>query len=221
MKIDIIASSSAGNCFLFNDSVIIDMGIPMKLLKEKIDLNQVTHILLTHTHGDHFNKATIRNIISAYPHIKFIFGEWMREPMRLLRVENFEAIEMNKLYDFDTFKLAGFDAIHDAPNCGYRLVFGKHRHFHVTDIGTLYGLTALNYDTATIECNHHRETALKLIQEKAERGEYSHLVKALDNHLDVIECVDFVKANKIKKLIPVHIGDSTRVEVEKYIKDKA
>jgi len=213
MKIDIIATGSSGNCFLFDDSVIVDMGIPMTQIRDKIDFEKVTHILLTHIHGDHFHKPMIRRICERHKHIKFIFGEWMREPMRLLRVENFEVIEMNKLYDFGTFKLAGVGAYHDVENCGYRLVFGQHKHFHMTDTSTLQGITALNYDTATIECNYHKETALKIIEEKRERGEFSHLCKALENHLDVIDCIDFCEVNKIGKLIPVHIGESTRKEV--------
>jgi len=208
---------------MFNENVIIDMGVSMKSLKDKIDFNNITHILLTHVHGDHFNKTTIRNIISSYPHIKFIFGEWMREPMRLLRVENYEVIEMNKLYKFEDFKLAGVSAYHDVENCGYRLVFGEHKHFHMTDTSTmtdpitLQMIIAKNYDTATIECNYHRYTALRIIKKNSERGEFSHLSKALLNHLDVADCVDFVNRNKIKKLIPVHIGDSTRKEVMEYL----
>ena len=218
MKIDIVATGSSGNCFMFEDSVIIDMGVPMSQLEDKIDFNRITHVLLTHIHGDHFNKATIRNIITNHKHIKFIYGEWLREPMRLMRVQNFEVIEMNKLYDFNSFKLAGVGAYHDVPNCGYRLVFGEHKHFHITDTSTLQGITAVDYDTSTIECNYHKETALRVIEHKTEREEFPHLVKALKNHLDVADCVEFVKANRIKKLIPIHIGDSTREQVLEYLK---
>ena len=219
MKVNIIATASTGNCFLFEDSIIIDIGVPMKQLEGVLDFKEITHILLTHIHGDHFNKTTIRNIIANHKHIKFIFGEWMREPMRLLRVDNFEVIDMNKLYDFDVFKLVGVNAYHDVENCGYRLVFGEHKHFHMTDTSTLEGITALNYDTATVECNYHKETALGIIEEKYERGEFSHLRKALENHLDVADCVSFCVENKIKELIPVHVGSSTMAEVGDYLKD--
>jgi len=202
---------------MFNEKVIIDIGVSMKSLRDKIDFNNITHILLTHIHGDHFNKTTIRNIIVSYHNIKFIYGEWMREPMRLLRVENYKVIEMNKLYKFEDFKLAGVWAYHDVENCGYRLVFGEYKHFHMTDTSTLQGITASHYDTATIECNYYRDTALYIIENKRERGEFSHLSKALLNHLDVADCVDFINENKIKKLIPVHIGDSTKKEVLNYI----
>lgn len=36
----------------------------------------------------------------------------------------------------------------------------------------------------------------------------------METHLDVHEAISFTKENNIKKLIPVHIGDSTRKEVE-------
>jgi len=218
MKVDVIATGSTGNVFMF-DNIIIDIGVPMKQLKDKIDFSKISHIFLTHIHQDHFNKTTIRNIITNHKHIKIVYGEWLSEPMRLLRVENFEVIEMNKLYEFGGFKVAGFFVTHDAPNCGYRLVKDGHKHIHATDINTLMGITAQGYDTATIECNYHRDTVLDIIESKRERGEFSHLVKALENHLDVADCVEFCKVNKIKRLIPVHVGESSRVEVMQYIKD--
>ena len=53
----IIESSSAGNCFKCG-SLMIDLGLPYSKTKEH--LTDITHILLTHVHGDHLNMTTIR-----------------------------------------------------------------------------------------------------------------------------------------------------------------
>jgi len=218
MTCDIIATGSSGNCFLFNGTVLIDLGVPYSHLKD-VDFSKITHILLTHKHGDHFSEATIRRVNSDHKHIKFIFGEWLKEPMRLLRVENFEVIEMNKAYDFG-FKIAGVVAYHDVPNCGYRLIFDNHKHLHITDTSTIEGIIATNYDSATIECNYDTQTADEIIARAEADGAYTHMNRSKSTHLSVQETARFVKENGIKKLYPVHIGSSTKNAVLKYLEDE-
>lgn len=221
LSVKVIETGSSGNCFLFNDSLIIDVGVPMSHLKD-VDFKKITHILLTHIHGDHFHKTTLRTINQKYKHIEFVCGEWLYEDLRLVMggdTEQVKVIEMNKLYEFGGFKIAGFHAIHNVPNCGYRLVKDGHKHFHVTDISTLYGLTATNYDSATIECNYEDNKANELIQRADEDGEFSYLRKAMRNHLSVYEVVEFVKANNIKRLIPVHISGKTKDSVVDVLKN--
>ena len=222
MKVEIIETGSSGNCFLFNYSIIIDMGLPMSRLKDKIDFSKVTHILLTHIHGDHFHKTTLSNIHQNHKHIIFVCGEWLFEDLRLVfggKTERIEVIDMNKLYKFGDIKVAGFNAVHNAPNCGYRLINSDgHKHIHVTDISTLYGLTAQGYDTATIECNYEDVEALEFIKKAREDGSFSHLTKAMKNHLSVHEVISFCKDNNIGQLTPIHIGQLTKKEVYEALK---
>ena len=212
MEIEIIGTGSSGNCFLFNDNLIVDMGLPKSKMKD-IDFGKIKYVLLTHIHADHFLEATIRYLSIHYPKILFICGEWLKKELLHIGVENIKVIEMNKLYEIGDYKISGIIAYHDVENCGYRLMQNGHKHIYITDTSTLEGITAKNYDTATIECNHDFERALEIIEEKREEGEFSHLVRTLDTHLSVQQTIEFCKGNNIKKLIPVHIGDSTRVEV--------
>ena len=228
-KAKIIETGSSGNCFLFGQEVIIDdepiftgtlvidMGLPFLRVKDKIDFQKVTHILLTHVHGDHFQKTTLSKIFNDYPYIIFVCGEWLREDLRLVfggNLDRVKVIEMNKLYELGEFKVAGFHATHNAPNCGYRLLDSSgHKHFHVTDISSLYGLTAHGYNTATIECNYEEERALELIDQANKDGEFSHLRKAMRNHLSIRKAIEFCKENWIGELTPVHVGNSTKKEV--------
>lgn len=223
MKIKIIETGSTGNCFLFNETLIVDMGLPMSRLKEKVDFKKVTHILLTHIHGDHFNKTTLSRIFNDYPYVKFVCGEWLHEPLRLVfggDTERINVIEMNQEFKADGFKVYGFHAEHDEPNCGYRIVDENgHKHFHVTDISTLSGLTAQSYDTATIECNYHTKTADSIIDKAREDGEFSHMTRSKRTHLSVEEVIEFSKNNNIGELTPVHIGNSTKKEVIQALRD--
>ena len=215
MNIRIIGTGSNGNCFIFDGNLMIDAGLPIKKIKEKIDVSKITHVLLTHIHEDHLNKTTIRKLFVENRDINFVCGEFLIDTLHEIVIPNKNIIEVteNIVYDFGEFKVSPFSLYHDVQNFGYRLVKGGHKHIHATDTSTLCGITAKDYDTATLECNHHLPTALNLIREAEEAGEFTHLKGAINSHLNVEETIQFCKENRIKKLYPVHIGGSTRKEV--------
>jgi len=219
MKIDIVATGSTGNSFIINDEIIIDLGVSIKLLDERIDLKKVTHILLTHEHGDHFNRATIRTINIKHPHITFVFTSGLSERIRLLGVNNTKELERNTLYKIGDYRIATVELYHDVPNVGYRIVHESKKLIYMTDTMTVEGITAFNYDYGLIECNHGENKALELISKAKENDEFTHLKRAMATHLSVQQTVAFVKENNIKRLIPIHIGDSTRKEVMEYLNE--
>jgi len=221
MQFKIIKTGSGGNAYLFDENIMIDCGLPFSHFKD-VDFSKIDYILLTHIHGDHYNSSTIRNIALKHKHIKFIFGEWLKEELRLTlggKVDNVRAIEMDKPYRLGEVVIAGFNAPHDVPNCGYRLMKGKYKHIHVTDISTLYGIEAISYDSATIECNHDWGTAIAIAKAKSEEGAFTHLWKALKSHIDVDEVLKWCDEQGIKNLTPIHIGKSTSDEVMKKFND--
>ena len=221
MNVEVIETGSGGNCFLFDKTIMIDCGIPLSRMSKKVDLNNISYILLTHIHGDHFHKTTIRNISIKYPHIVFVCGLWLQEDLLHIGVKEkqVKVIEMNEVVSLGDFMISGVVAYHDVQNCGYRVVKDGHYHFHMTDTSTLEGITAQNYTTATIECNHHLETALSIINECKESGEFTHLKGAINSHLSVDKAIQFCKDNSIGELIPVHIGSSTKKEVIQALKE--
>jgi phosphoribosyl 1,2-cyclic phosphodiesterase len=217
VDIRIIATGSSGNCFLFNKDIMIDVGLSYSRLSKEVDIKSVKYVLLTHIHGDHFQPSTIRKLF-VNTKVVFVCGFWLLDNLLDIGVDRDRIFvaEPNKLYKFGDYKISPFNAYHDVPNFGYRIVYNGHKHFHITDTYTLEGLTAMNYDTATIECNHCIDSAVSMIDVARKNGEFTHLVGAINSHLSVQKTIDFVKANKIKKLYPVHIGSSTK----KYVIEK-
>ena len=65
------------------------------------------------------------------------------------------------------------------------------------------------------------ETAfyLKILKNKKNNDEFSHLRGAINSHLAVDKVIKFCKENGIKRLIPVHIGNSTRKEVKEALQN--
>lgn len=213
MKFKIIGTGSSGNCFLLDDIIMIDCGLPYSKIKEHI--KNVRVVLLTHIHGDHFNKSTIRKMIVDNEDLLFICGEWLEdELLSIVNENNIYIAKFGEVVSFvEDYKIAMVKAYHDVQNCGYRIMKDGYKHFHITDTSTLEGITAFNYNSASIECNHEINKALELIDEAKEEGEFSHLKGAINSHLSVDKVIKFCKENNIKKLYPIHIGNSTKNEV--------
>lgn len=197
---------------------MIDLGLPYSKTKEYLE--DVTHILLTHIHGDHLNMTTARKIFVAHEKIKFICGQWLIEKLLKSGVDKSRIIllEFGKVYQLGNYKISPVMAYHDVENCGYRILFNGKKHLHITDTCTLDGIEAKGYNSASIECNHERERALQLIEEAKDNDEFSHLRGAINSHLSVDKTIQFCKDNEIKKLYPVHIGSSTKKEVIEVLK---
>jgi len=214
MEIKIIETGSGGNCFLFNDDLIIDAGLSYKKISETVDLSKLKVVMLTHIHGDHFNPTTIRKLAVKH-NVKFICGAFLIDRLLDLGIEKDQIIEVKsgKIYQVVRYKIVPVIAYHDVDNFGYRIIDRNHKHFHITDTNSLEGIEAKDYDSATIECNHEINALEKLVERAEQNGEFTHLKGAKNSHLSVQKALDFVKRNRIKKLIPVHIGSSTEREV--------
>ena len=216
MQFNIIGTGSSGNCFLINDDLMIDAGMPYSKIKDYV--KNVKYVLLTHIHGDHYNPATIRKLIVDIDPI-FICGDFLEdELLKIADNDKIIAVEENKVYELNNYKISPVSLYHDVKNFGYRIMHNGYKHFHATDTSTLEGIEAKNYDSASIECNHDRNKALELIEEAKINGEFSHLQGAINSHLSVDKTIQFCKENHIKKLYPVHIGSSTKKEVVEALK---
>lgn len=216
MRFDSLASSSGGNLYAINDDMLIDCGVSYKFLGEKVDMKKIKYLLLTHEHGDHFNLSTIRKVF-VESQATIICPPWLHEKLHVEGIGRLKLVEIGDIYLFDDYIVSPVEAFHDVRNIGYRVLWKNHKHIHITDTSSVSHISALEYDSASIECNHCEFRAHELIEEARNSGEFSHLVRAIENHLSVQKALDWCEKNNIKKLYPAHIGDSTRAEVEEAI----
>ena len=75
VNFNIISTGSQGNAVIIENSILIDCGVPFKLLEKHI--KPLKLVLLTHIHSDHFNKTTIRRLAQERPTLRFACGEWL------------------------------------------------------------------------------------------------------------------------------------------------
>ena len=215
-NIKILSSGSQGNAILFNNSILLDTGISFKKL---LPFN-IKAVLLTHVHGDHFNRLTIRSIHINDDTINFMCGDFLKDELLAMGVseKNIKIIELGKKYKVGGVIFSPIFLHHDVPNFGYRLAKNGYKHIHATDMFSMGGITAKNYDSATLEANHCIDSAKKIIEQKKIDREFCHMQRAIKTHLSVQNSVKFIQENNIKNYMPVHVGNSTRDQVEKYIK---
>lgn len=218
MNVHIIGSGSSGNSFLYDDSILVDVGLPYKHLRDYAQ--QIKTVLFSHRHSDHFNKTSIRRLYIENKNIKFCCGDFLEQSLVDLGLEKNRIIVLKAglKYKVDDVLFSPINLQHDLPNLGYRLMRGSYKILHATDTFSMDGITAKDYDAAVLEVNHELEAATAIIEEKRNAGEFCHLKRAIATHLSVEKAIDFVRANNIRKLLPVHIGGSTinsvRAELE-------
>ncbi len=143
MKIVNLGSGSKGNCTLVagnNFCIMIDAGLPIKEIEEKLDsLNvsptQIRGILITHEHSDHIKsvgKLSKKYHIPVYAHI----SEWPVLETKIADVPfNLRNGFENSFY-IENMQISTFKLSHDANLClGYTINIDGEKFSIATDLG--------------------------------------------------------------------------------------
>lgn len=195
MTYNIIATGSDGNAVIINDHYLVDCGVPYKKLKPYV--KDLRLVLLTHAHGDHFNKATIQRLAFDRPALRFGGCQWMIRPLMDAGIDPIR-IDLYKCgfwTAYPGFYLSPIHLTHNVENCGYRLDDGHSRALYATDTGTMDGIEAKNYDLYFLEANHRRADLEARIAEKQAAGEYAYEIGAAQNHLSYEQAIDWLAEN--------------------------
>jgi len=191
----VIATGSKGNAVVINGIILIDCGVPFRALKDVC--NGLQLVLLTHIHGDHFNRSTIRRLAQERPTLRWGCCEWLACELR-------ELVEPCKIDVFDDGGFYWYSGItvkpvilpHDVHNCGYCIDFNGHgKMFYATDTNSMDGIEAHNYDLYLIEANYTESEITERIRRKQEAGEYCYEWDVLKNHLSREKALDWLYRN--------------------------
>ena len=196
MTFDIISTGSKGNAVVLNGSIMVDCGIPFKLLAPHI--KHLRLVLLTHEHGDHFVPSTVRRIHQERPTLRFGCCEWMVPHLLSAGVDK-RAIDVyvphhTYLYPGD-IQIRPEPLTHNVPNCGYHIFDAWERAFYATDTGTMDGILAPCYDWYFIEANHTQAGIAARAAEKQAAGQYAYEIMAAENHLSQEQAEDWLYRN--------------------------
>ncbi len=195
MNYKIISSCSTGNAVIIKDIILIDCGVTFKRLEKYHKKLKI--VLLTHIHGDHFKKATIKKLAQERPTLRFACCEWLLKPLLECGVDrrNIDVLQIGTKYDYRLFKIVPIKLYHDVPQCGYRVLFDDYKVIYATDTRTLEGITAKNYDLYLIEGNYEDEELEERIRKKQEVQQYCYEYRARYTHLSKGQASDFLLEN--------------------------
>jgi phosphoribosyl 1,2-cyclic phosphodiesterase len=193
-KIQVIGSSSKGNCYLLtaeSETLIIEAGMPLSAVKKALNFNiaNVSGCIITHLHGDHNNYE--KQILSAG--IPTVFQE------------------NGKLGGFHFW---AFDVPHDVKNVAY-LIYHKEvgAILYATDLSrfpyNIKGIDHLfieaNYDLKLLRSNPKISFTLK------QRISRNHL--SIDKSLEIAGII--YKSNKnLKSITLCHLSENNADEDE-------
>jgi phosphoribosyl 1,2-cyclic phosphodiesterase len=207
MTYDILATGSSGNCTIIEDCIAVDMGISFKKLSPYY--RQLKLVLLSHIHGDHFNKRTISRLAKERPLLRFGCCEWLVAPLVECGVEkkNIDVYDFERVYGYATgaygvipgFSIQPFPLFHDVENAGFKVWIHSgtklEKLLYATDTNKIL-TEAKDYDLYLIEANYDDEEVQERIDRQIIEGkEFIHEYKAMENHLSRQAAYDFVCAN--------------------------
>lgn len=184
MTFNVISTGSKGNAVLLDGMILLDCGVPYKLIEPYV--RDLRLVLLTHIHGDHFNPATIRRLHKERPTLRFGCCEWLAVPLLDAGVSAkcIDVYNQDMVYSYGAISVSPFWLAHDVQNCGYRILSDDgYKALYATDTGSLDGIVARGYDLYMIEANHTEAEIAERIKRKTEAGEFVYEYRAAAGHL--------------------------------------
>lgn len=178
MNINILGSSSSGNCTIIDNCLMIDFGLNKTQLLPY--LNKVNYIICTHRHGDHYNKSIITWLKKNRPEL-FNFGLILNKDCAELAGINYTP--MNKFIEINTvngiYELYLFPVKHDVE-CQGISIYKKETNellIYATDLSILpdnsYIQEILNkynrqdFDYILLEANYDKDILLEAMKNEA------------------------------------------------------
>lgn len=170
MRVCSLASSSKGNCTIVyneNEILLVDMGITLKELEEKLnrlklDIHNLIGVLISHEHGDHTKGilSLVRKFnIPIYCHYDAVDGLLRKTKISSLCVTRFADSE----FRVGSFLVSAFKVCHDVCCVGYNIFENNNKVSIVTDLGhTTKEIVQRLYDSRLVilEANHDEKMVL-------------------------------------------------------------
>lgn len=206
MKITIVASGSKGNAVLLtskNTLIQIDMGVPLKRIKEALlqlgkKQEDIKAIFITHEHSDHV--GTLNLYHEKIP----VFASEGTIPNADYLVESFQPITIGD------FNIVPFSTSHDAANpMGYLFEADGERLGYVTDTGCLNDEALLllkDSDYFYFESNHD----LKMLRESDRPEILKRRIHSKHGHLSNLASAKYMAkliGPRTKKIFLAHLSE--------------
>ena len=218
MKLKVLGSSSDGNGYILEgekDALFLEAGVSFRTARQRVDLDKVNGLLVTHQHGDHC-KFVKDYAAGGFPCVA---------PAEVWEAKNVYTVNTYTApAPFQTFKLGSFDVMvipahHDVPTVGYiishpelgRLMFLTDSRTMATEEGSPLVINGLNH--VMIECNYSFEHLEQAIKEG--RTQLFQKERIMRTHMEVgttIETLLAMDLSTVSEVILLHLSSNNNKE---------
>lgn len=206
--LNIIATGSKGNAYIYNKDLLIDIGVSYDKINDY--KNDIKLIMLTHIHSDHIKIKTLKKFLYEKPNTIVLCPNYLVDYLieKGIKNKNIYVIHYNKQYDLGKYIIEPVFAPHDVENVGYKIIIKSNNYkiFHITDVCSLEHIQAKNYDFYGIEANYIEEELQARKEQKLLNGEYEIESRIQNTHLSYGQYVDFIlqNASETSECIELH-----------------
>lgn len=211
MKLTVLGSSSAGNCYLFKGKsqvLILEAGLPIKLVKEALnfDISNVSGCIVSHEHGDHASR--VKEFIKSG--IKVFSSNGTIEAIKDRYGIDYGMNDMqaNRRYSIGEFGILPFKVKHDAAEpLGFMI--------HHPEMGLCLFVTDTHYIPNTfkglnqilIEANYEA----KILEENVWNGKIDNMryQRVLRSHMSLETCCEALNKNDltgVHNIVLIHLS---------------
>lgn len=207
MKLQVLGSSSAGNCYLLTDNggntLIVELGVNFNAIKKALDFDfsKVVGCLVTHEHGDHAKavKDAVKSGLDVYATAGTIEGFKIQS-------HRFNPMKTGSVYSVGPFKVIAFKTHHNTLEpCGFLI-----RHEEMGDTLFLTDTTYCDYrfpglTNILIEANYSSEIIDRTLAEKKFLRD-----RVINDHMSLETCILTLKANdltQVNNIVLIHLSD--------------
>lgn len=209
MKLKVIGSSSAGNCYLLqgrDETLILECGMGIRYIKRALGFNftNVVGCVVTHRHLDHC--VAMKDLLASGVEV------WAnKETHGAMGTENHHRAGIFRPFDnlqLGEFKIMPFDVKHDVPTVGFLI--------HHRECGNLLFLTDTYYCEYTfegltnilVEANFAKD----IVDRRVKEGGSPQFLRnrVLKSHLSLEHCKELLAANdlsKVNNIVLIHLSD--------------
>ena len=213
MKIQVLGSSSSGNCTyveINNIKFLIDAGLGFNYIKDKlfhlgVYPDELSFIIVTHAHNDHVR--SIHSFNRVYNTKIYISEDTFNEYQKKDLITNYEFIDnIDKIEDI---KITKIPISHDKKGYGYVFEYNNKSLVYITDTGMIhvkFHKYLTNKDIYLLESNHDVE--MEMHGSKDEMTKRRNIGD--EGHLSNEECSMYLNkfiGDKTKYICLMHISE--------------
>ena len=183
MEFEIVSTGSKGNAVVLDRSILVDCGVPFKWLSDVY--KDLRLVLLTHSHGDHFQAKTIARLAAERPTLRIACCPWLGPAVQDAGVplRQIDILHPATWYEYGLCSVRADETVHDVRNCCWHIFTKAQKAFYATDTRNLNGIDAKGYDLYMVEANYIDEEIREKIAEKKLNGEFIYEKRVLREHM--------------------------------------